>query len=176
MPKLIRSQKDIPDASTEDLVFTYNELTGKTIKKFSSRGAGEAQVANAILAAEDAAGHRGVAKGEKPKAMTLREQLAAKAGPAAEPNSPKPKAAGKKPADAAPGRKPAFAAVTPTDSGSTKVRAESQRGQVLALLRERHKRLNRPIRIAELDEKFGSPTRGHIFKLIEGGHVAGVAA
>lgn len=39
---------DITKLSTKDLVARYNELTGKTIKKFSSRSAGEKQVAALI--------------------------------------------------------------------------------------------------------------------------------
>lgn len=35
---------DVKNASTQELVAKYNELTGKSIKKFSSRAAGEAQV------------------------------------------------------------------------------------------------------------------------------------
>lgn len=70
---VLTSQKQIQEASTADLVETYNALTGKSIKKFASRAAGETQVANAILAAEDRAGHAGVAKGEKPPAKPLAE-------------------------------------------------------------------------------------------------------
>lgn len=39
---------DIATASTKDLVAKYNELTGKSIKKFSSRAAGEKQVLAAL--------------------------------------------------------------------------------------------------------------------------------
>lgn len=67
MNKLITNQNDIADATTEDLVHTYNELEGKSIKKFESREVAERRVANAILAATDRAGHRGVKVGETPK-------------------------------------------------------------------------------------------------------------
>jgi hypothetical protein len=71
---VLTSQKQIQEASTADLVETYNALTNKNIKKFASRAAGETQVANAILAAEDRAGHAGVAKGENPVAKPLAEE------------------------------------------------------------------------------------------------------
>lgn len=71
---VIAKQSQIQEASTADLVETYNALTGKSIKKFSSRAVGETQVANAILAAEDRAGHAGVAKGEKPTAKPLADE------------------------------------------------------------------------------------------------------
>lgn len=43
--------KAIADLTTAELVAEYNALTGKSIKKFSSRAAGEKQVANARAAA-----------------------------------------------------------------------------------------------------------------------------
>lgn len=73
MPTLIRSQKDIASATTADLVYSYNAFTGKSISRFSSRGAGESQLANAILAAENAAAQLGVKKGAKPLALTVEE-------------------------------------------------------------------------------------------------------
>lgn len=55
---------DIKAMSTPDLVAEYNRLTGKSIKKFSSRSAGEQQVANARAAA---AGHPAEAKAKDVK-------------------------------------------------------------------------------------------------------------
>jgi hypothetical protein len=68
MAKLITNAKDIATAETADLVFTYNELEGKSIKKFESRSTAERRTEMAILAAKDRAGHRGVKVGEQPKA------------------------------------------------------------------------------------------------------------
>jgi hypothetical protein len=44
---------NVKEMSTADLVACYNRLTGKTIKKFSSREAGEKQVLAAISKQED---------------------------------------------------------------------------------------------------------------------------
>lgn len=74
---IIRKQDDIASASTADLLESYNAFTNKDIKKFASREAGEAQVARAIMSAEDAAGKLGVKKGQKPVAMTVAELAAA---------------------------------------------------------------------------------------------------
>lgn len=43
---------DIKSMSTAELVAEYNKLTGKSIKKFSSRQAGEQQVANARVSTD----------------------------------------------------------------------------------------------------------------------------
>lgn len=74
---IIRNQSDIAEASTADLVETYNALVGKSIKKFENRSIAEARTRMAILAAENAAGHAGVTKGECPAAKTVAE-IAAK--------------------------------------------------------------------------------------------------
>jgi hypothetical protein len=70
---IIRTQAQIADATMGDLVETYNALAGKTIKKFESRAIAENKVSNAILAAQDAAGHLGVPKDTKPQAKTVKE-------------------------------------------------------------------------------------------------------
>jgi hypothetical protein len=79
---IIRTRKEVPAASTADLLESYNAYTGKSIKKFSSREAAETQASNAIMSAEDAAGKLGVKKGAKPVAMTLAELDAARAAKA----------------------------------------------------------------------------------------------
>ena len=73
---ILRNQSEIPEASTADLIETYNAMTGKSIKKFSTRAAAESQVSNAILSAQDAAGHAGVKKDEVPAALTVAELAA----------------------------------------------------------------------------------------------------
>ncbi len=65
MEEIIRSQAEIAGASTQVLVNTYNQLTGKQIKKFENRSIAENKVANAILSAAMEAGHLGVPKGTK---------------------------------------------------------------------------------------------------------------
>lgn len=79
---IIRTRKEVPTASTADLLESYNAYTGKSIKKFSSREAAENQTSNAIMAAEDAAGKLGVKKGTKPVAMTVAELESARAAKA----------------------------------------------------------------------------------------------
>jgi len=56
-----------------DLLETYNAMTGKSIKKFSSREAGLRQCANALLAAANDAGHAGVPPNTTPQPETVEE-------------------------------------------------------------------------------------------------------
>lgn len=58
---------DINKLSTKDLVARYNELTGKTIKKFSSRSAGEKQVAALIKKLSPSTAQKAPAKPKAPK-------------------------------------------------------------------------------------------------------------
>jgi hypothetical protein len=145
---IIRTQNEIADASTAVLVATYNALTGKSIKKFSSRGAGESQVANAIMAAQDRAGHLGVPKGAAPVAITvaeesakttqepaavsppksLRAKLAMAAGDAS-PNKSKPKAE-----RSASAPRKTLTAVVSTGRGKFRLQAASLRGQIMAFV------------------------------------------
>ena len=73
MTDIIRKQSEIADATTDVLVATYNALTGKAIKKFSSRAAGERQVEMAMLAAQDNDAHTGIPKESEPKVITVAE-------------------------------------------------------------------------------------------------------
>jgi hypothetical protein len=147
---IIRTQAQIADASTAVLVATYNALTGKSIKKFSSRGAGESQVANAIMAAQDRAGHLGVSKGAAPVAITVAEESAKndagatqEPAPVAPPKSLRAKlalAAG----DASPNKPKAeratsaprktLTAVVSTGRGKFRLQAASLRGQIMAFV------------------------------------------
>lgn len=70
---ILRSPKQIADADTAMLLATYNALTGKAVKKFSSRAAGERQVEMAMLAAQDSDAHSGVPKDSVPKVITAAE-------------------------------------------------------------------------------------------------------
>lgn len=76
---ILRSQDEVAEAKMADLVETYNAMTGKAIKKFESIEIGRVRVNNALLAAENAAGHAGVNKHEVPKPLTV-EELKAKKG------------------------------------------------------------------------------------------------
>lgn len=61
--------KNMRNMSTAELVAFYNKATGKNIKKFSSRAAGEQQVANLQKAAPEAKPTKAKPKaGSKPKA------------------------------------------------------------------------------------------------------------
>ena len=72
---ILRSPAKIAEATTADLIATYNALTGKSIKKFSTRAAGEHQVEMAMLAAKDMDGHTGVPKNSDGKVITLEEAI-----------------------------------------------------------------------------------------------------
>lgn len=68
MPKAI-TITPIADLSTAEMVAEYNALTGKTIKKFSSRAAGEKQLEEARQAAQPAP------KTKAPKAECSTDEL-----------------------------------------------------------------------------------------------------
>lgn len=160
MSKLITNQNDITDAETADLVFTYNELEGKSITKFESRGAAERRVANAILAAADRAGHKGVKAGKEPQVADgkaskneakqdqkpvadgkvtkgtkeVAQKAAAKASKQAQVESgAKNKADTKAKAPKAPKKPKGVKVMTATDLASTQtgLRPDSFRGQIL---------------------------------------------
>lgn len=73
---ILRHRDQIATASTADLVATYNAMTGQSVERFSSRQAAEHRTHNALMSAADAAGHRGVKKGEAPVPMTVAELAA----------------------------------------------------------------------------------------------------
>jgi hypothetical protein len=144
---IIRSQDQIAAASTKDLVETYNALTGKSIKKFESRGVAESKVANAILGAEFDSGKAGVSKGEKPAAKTKSElkfkanslgaQLQA-ASKATSEKSAAAKAAPKAPSARRPKNQPEAVTITLLpEPANRKLQAESNRAKIVALLKKR---------------------------------------
>ena len=184
MPNLITDQNQIKNATTADLLFTYNQLMGKSITRFSSRGAGESQVSNAILSAEYRAGRKGVQKGQKAIAQPLHVEQQ-EASPATEP-SPQPTeqeptmatrsrkaATPKRPphkpkaAKRAPHNSIKSAIVEATGNGKTKLQEKSERAQCFEIV----KRHGGGISVEKLQEKMGREVRGFIHKLIEGGHV-----
>lgn len=86
---ILTNKSQIAEASTKDLLETYNHLTGESVARFSSAAAGRVRVQNAWMAAEDRAGHAGVKKGEQADGMKAAKGSAApatkKATPAAKP-------------------------------------------------------------------------------------------
>jgi hypothetical protein len=216
---ILRNRKEITsETPTADLLETYNAMTGKEIKKFSSRAAAESQTAAAIMAAEDASGKLGVKKGQKPVAMTFAELEAARAakasgaesqqaaksasGATAEPKAkatpkPAPKAtslraslAGK--AQAAPnaprpksvkkaegeGRAPKVCYVELVKGGGrSKMQEGSQRRAVFEkICAMKSESPKSPVNVDDVQEKFHSPVRGHILKLIFEGHLVAAEA
>lgn len=183
---IIRAQAQIADASTADLVATYNALTGKSISRFSSRGAGESRVANAIMAAQDRAGHLGVPKGAAPVAITVAEAKAKKAAGAHEEpapaGSPKPLraklalAAG----DASPNKaKPkaeraarktngALVAVKSTGRGEFRLQAASLRGQIMAFVEAQGAK---SVPMADIVAKFEDRAKGAVRLLMGRDHL-----
>ena len=73
MTNIIRDRALVATASTADLIATYNALTGNSVDRFSTRAIAERRTDMAIMAAEDAAAHRGIPKDTKPVAQTLEE-------------------------------------------------------------------------------------------------------
>lgn len=63
---IIRTQAEIADAPTSVLLATYNELTGESVARFSTRVVAERRCAMAILAAQDRTGHAGVKPSKGP--------------------------------------------------------------------------------------------------------------
>lgn len=195
MTDIIRKQSDIADATNDVLVATYNALTGKSIKKFSSRAAGERQVEMAMLVAKDNDGHTGVPKGSDCKVITQEEAQAKaaerglpdptadadaepivfvpgsladqldKAARRAAPIVPRAKKEPKAPATP----RSTLTHVTHTPGGTSKVQANSTRGAVLKFIVER---TGLPISVATLDAEFNCNTKGFLQKLIEKDHVS----
>lgn len=195
MTEIIRSQSQIADATTAQLVATYNALTGKSIKKFEMRSIAEARVRMAIMSAEDAAGHAGVPKDTKPVAATKDELHAKGHAPSVEkiesapqaPTTPlraklqaaidaQPKITARpKKADAPKEQHVArqiIMRVRATFAGTSKCNAGSIRAAVLAKIQERTVTQGGPtISVAELDKHFGHSTRGYLQKLLEKSHI-----
>jgi hypothetical protein len=194
MATLITSVAAIATAETGDLVFTYNQLTGKSIKKFETRAIGERRVEMAILAAKDADGKTGIPKGAEPQPKTreqIEEKAAArgiepppaldaepvfepgtlayelnKAAKAAKPIQERPKKAAGDGASAA--KKAPLHAVVATFTGTSKPQAGSTRNAVLIRIQSMARSA---ATIEALDKHFEQSTKGYIQKLIEKGHL-----
>jgi hypothetical protein len=191
---VITSQDKIAEAPTSALVATYNWLTGKTISRFSSRGAGEAQVANAILAAADRAAHKGVPKGKKGEvaAGALGNGKTNGAAPVSvapapavdEPTTPAPAPGAfaqidkalngkhipvKQPKKGRAPRRQGVTTVRVTGSGWSRPQEGSTRSAVLKWVAGRP---NKTATIEEIEKHFKHPCRGYVQKLIEVEHFA----
>lgn len=177
-PSIIRDQADIPEASMQVLVDTFNALTGKSIKKFESRAIAEARVANAILSAQAATGARGVVKGARPTAKTraeldksdadggsLRERLSARAAQVSAPPLIAVSAV-------AGTRRAKFHKVRATGTGTSKPRLGSIRHAVLEKIQAAGAR---GITVEALEDAFedafDGPVNGYLGKLWEKGHI-----
>lgn len=180
---ILTKQSEIATASTADLVATYNHLTGKAIKKFASRGAGESQVANAILAGLDRANHKGVPKGKTASTPIPEDKpakgkaKAAKAEPAPTPAKLDTKAVAAKVAanvtkkpktapageEATHGRKATYDWVKFVAEPDTTRRPnpESMRNKVRMALEQRGK-----ASISQLTEDVGFNARSYVHKLV----------
>lgn len=153
----LMKRSEVKTATTKALVATYNEITGKGIKKFADRAAAEKAVTKLLPPDEPAAK---TAKGEKP----AKAPKATKA-----PKAPKaPKVAN----DAGDGRGRGRPSVDFTvkfvggDAAQSSVRENSNRGMVLAEIRKR-----KSVRRADLDAVLGFESAGYVQKLVEKGHV-----
>ncbi len=181
--RVLRDQRDIPVATERDLVATVEAMTGAapTAPQLATRGGLEAAAAMAILEAENAAGHLGVPKGARPRAMTLEERIAR----ARERGTPAPirtalaeAAAGRPhaPREPLPDRAPrverrADAVLpAPTHPGQPRLQAASERRRVFTAIQTRS-RDGTPTPVSALVEQFGPAARGHVRKLIQSGHL-----
>jgi hypothetical protein len=77
---IIRDQSKIADASTADILRSYNALTGENVARFSTRTAGERRLAMAILAAQDRTAHAGVPFGTAKIEPKTSEELTGRRG------------------------------------------------------------------------------------------------
>jgi hypothetical protein len=178
---ILRNPNALAAASMEDLIETYNALTGNAVEQFQSRAIAERRTEMAMLAAKDAAGHAGVPKGIDPEVKTMAElginpfapmvhqlHIAAEAA-AVEPMRVKPMKA--REMNVRPLRKP-LDKIRATFAGKSKPQEGSTRGKVLRAIQEAEAHT---ITQADLDALMGTPTRGFVQKLIEMGHVELVA-
>lgn len=192
--KVCRTQDELLDATDADLVETYNALTGKSVLDFASREVAQAQCSMAILAAQDAAAHRGVPKGTRtPPTATVEElggtsaaqQLELPIGAATlnphppesksarlweaakeqTPIAPRPRAE-KRAAPSEPRKRAAkFQA---TGAGVTKLNPASLR---CGALRWIEKQPDQTVTMDALRKEFGAAASGYVNKLLGGQHI-----
>lgn len=197
---IITKAAQIAEASTADLVETYNHFTGSSIKKFENRTIAERRVEMALLAATDRGAHAGVKPGREPEPLPAgalqqeapaagQEQPAAPTAPAAEGN---PHPAGSKRAalweqmqgkkrpeprpraEKRPPGEPRRSRITHVklSTGISKLQAGSARAAVLDGIRTLAAAAPRGVvGLAELAAHVGIDVRGHVQKLIVVKHV-----
>ena len=196
---IITDVKQIEEASSSDLVETYNALAGKSIKKFENITIARRRVEMAMLAAKNADGQTGVPKGTEPQVRTRAEIVAKaeaksvpvpqgidddepkfepgslgdrlnKAARAAKKIEPRPKK--EKTAGAA--KKEVIYAVQATFAGTSRPQAGSVRNNVLVYIQQAtngDKVVTSAVTIEALDKHFELNTRGYVQKLLEKNHL-----
>lgn len=192
---ILKDAKGIADAQMNDLVETYNALTGKSIKKFENRAIAERRVEMAMLASKDADAHTGVPKNGEPKVRT-RDEIKAKAKergieppPAFDDEAfpegslgdklqaqakeapaivPKPKAV--KPPKSDRKRSGPIYAVQATYAGTTVLQAGSARNSILKRIQASPKGAATTEELTKHFEGVGS-LKGELRKLVQFGHI-----
>lgn len=145
--------KSTTEMTTAELIAEYNALTGKSVKRFSSRGAGEKQVSAAReRGATQTTAPTGtvVPKGKKGKAKIRKVRGAASAEKTGRPAS-------------------SFTVKLTTTKASSKPNSKSARRELIAWLEGLK---DQSATIDRIDEKFGRNMRGVVNKLAAVGWVS----
>lgn len=178
MPRLLRTQAEVTDASMDDLVHTWNELRGESRSDFPSITVARTQVRMAILSAENESGKAGVAPGAKPFAKTVKElgfnpykegtmsHELYEAVHSQAPITPRPKKA-ELPAEQQRQRL-VINKVRATFAGTSRPQAGSTRAAVLKFIQEAKDHVTT---VQALEEHFKQPCRGYLQKLLEKNHI-----
>lgn len=191
--KIIRTPEQIPGATLECLLLSYNALTGHPIKRFADRVTAERRLEMAMLAAQDATGHAGVPKGHG----RIIPKTAAELGVTPEPDAdcdcdPEPQTPCHCSPDwpgmvqslsnvalATPAPEPTLTRtphgsgvrfVRATGAGKSKLQTASVRNAVMQAVLSCGEH---GVALADLDTKFPPSARGHVQKLLASGHVEG---
>lgn len=173
---ILRKANLIPDAKTEDLITTIEEMTGDRVDASMPRAALEVRCNMALLYAANEAGHLGVPSGAHSQPLTVKErnEMATKKGirkeltekiETREVNKPKRKPAAAKKGEGAK-RQFGLIAVTPKEEGTSAFQENSERAKVMQLIRDMFKRSQKPVTLEKLSEKFGKDARPFVHKLI----------
>lgn len=181
---VVRNQRDLASADDAALRETIVQLTGSAAPPGASRGALLVAASNAILSAQNAAGHLGVPRGTAPRTLTIQERIAvARAGGL---ELPMRAALATEIATSEPHRPKLVPAVErrrgrPRGTARTHVRAPSdaapranlQPGSVRAAVYAAVAAApERRAAVADLQERFGNAVLGHIRKLLASEHLS----
>lgn len=172
---VLRIKYDVAGASMADLVATYNRLAAKPVKRFENRTVAERRVAELLPATAPKPDKPEEPQNPyKPGTMAHRLWFSAREKP---PIEPRPKLQKRQRAEGEKRtRRARVDAVQLSEKpGTTKVQANSLRGQILAWLQ---KQPEWRATVEKMESKSGlnMPCRGHIQKLLEGGHISVVEA